>query len=101
MANPLAIFVDSSMDDATHEQPCFRLMLRALPRAVPTVVRLRRLIKTFLRCYGFECVDACELPRQVRRILSSLPIAVPLLERGRVDHVREAVAITVFEILEI
>jgi hypothetical protein len=53
------------MDDKPGARPCFQLILRALPRAVPTVVRLRRLLKAFLRCYGFQCVDACELPRRV------------------------------------
>jgi len=73
MANHLATFGNGSMDDKPYEQPCFQLILRALPRAVPVMVRLRRLLKACLRCYGFQCVDACELRRQVGKEPPSPP----------------------------
>ncbi len=39
----------------------FTLTLRPLPHAVPVDVRLRRLLKTALRSFGFRAVDVREV----------------------------------------
>jgi hypothetical protein len=46
--------------------PKYRLTLRALPGKVPVANRLRRLLKTLLRAYGFRCErveDMAEIPQ--------------------------------------
>jgi hypothetical protein len=40
----------------------YRLTLRALASSYPLAVRLRRLLKMALRCYGFRLVRAEEVP---------------------------------------
>jgi hypothetical protein len=44
------------------QRPEFLLRLRALPDRTPPVIRLRRLLKALLRCYGFRAVEVRELP---------------------------------------
>jgi len=43
------------------ETPVFRLTVQALPQSVPAVLRLRRLLKTMLRWFGFRCLLAEEI----------------------------------------
>ena len=43
------------------EPALVRLTLRALPDAAPAAVRLRRLLKTLIRCYGFRCLQVEEV----------------------------------------
>jgi hypothetical protein len=51
---------------STNPQPGdFRLTIRPGRDAVPTVVRLRRLLKMLLRGYGFRCISVEELPASV------------------------------------
>jgi len=44
-------------------RPDYRLTLRPLPGAAPAVVRLRRLLKSLLRAYGFRALAVEELAR--------------------------------------
>jgi hypothetical protein len=37
-------------------KPTYTITLEALPQAVPEIVRLRHLLKTSLRSFGFRCV---------------------------------------------
>jgi hypothetical protein len=43
-------------------RPRYQLLLEAQPGDVPAILRLRRLLKTLLRGYGFRCISAQELP---------------------------------------
>ncbi len=38
------------------EQPVYHLRLQALPLSAPAEVRMRRLLKSLLRCYGFRAL---------------------------------------------
>ena len=40
----------------------YTLVLRSLPSAVPSIIRLRRLLKTALRVYSLRCTDVIEHP---------------------------------------
>jgi hypothetical protein len=46
----------------TPDRPAYRLTIRALPCPVPATVRLRRLLKSLLRAWDFQCVAVEELP---------------------------------------
>jgi hypothetical protein len=50
------------------QQPVFQLTLRALPDAVPPIVRLRRLLKLLLGSFGLVCTEAVELPAASRGV---------------------------------
>jgi hypothetical protein len=43
-----------------------RLALRPLANSVPAVVRLRRLLKTLLRLWGFRCLRVENVPRTTK-----------------------------------
>lgn len=46
----------------TDPQSVYRLTLQAGPGSVPPQVRLRRLLKTLLRGYGFRCLEIVLVP---------------------------------------
>ena len=50
--------------DGDHRLIDYRLILRPLPGSVLAVIRLRRVLKAFLRGYGFRCVSIEEVPRK-------------------------------------
>jgi hypothetical protein len=44
--------------------PDIRITLRPKPDAVPSNIRLRRLLKLALRAFGLVCVDVREVPAE-------------------------------------
>jgi hypothetical protein len=46
---------------AENEQPSFCITIRATPGTVPVTIRLRRLVKTALRAFGFKVLEIREL----------------------------------------
>jgi hypothetical protein len=49
----------------TTRPPDIRLVLRPLPDSVPGTVRVRRALKTLLRCYRLKAVEVVEVPARL------------------------------------
>jgi len=59
-------------------RPTYRLTFTATKDPVPTICRLKRLLKTLLRVYGFRCIEVIELPADVPAIGGQVEVPAPL-----------------------
>jgi hypothetical protein len=47
--------------------------LRPLKKDVPANIRIRRALKTLLRCFGFRCVNVIEVDQELKHGNKSVP----------------------------
>jgi hypothetical protein len=50
----------------TAPRETYRLTVEALPDSAPAIIRLRRVIKSLLRAYGFRLLAVVELPEDAK-----------------------------------